>query len=168
MPEWSWPASLNFPALQTRLTAFFAELSMGPGSLYVDIVETPPDPAVHPEVEWDADVRLGDDLCVAERAFLVERKRVMKAAFARLFGVDEDEVDERDLPIVAIAGSGGGMLDSTTFLGNVLTVFRFSCDAEHYRLVNWRRCSWYPSLCCLHRRRVWYGSGPGSYTAPSG
>ena len=121
MPEWSWPASLNFPALQTRLSDFLAELSMGPGSLYAEIVEAPPDSAVHPEVEWDADVRLGDELCVAERAFLVERKRVMRAAFARLFGVDEKEVDERDLPIVAIAGSGGGESDLTTFLGTSLT-----------------------------------------------
>ena len=40
----------------------------------------------------------------------------MKKAFARLFGVDESEIDERDLPTVAIAGSGGGfraMLNTT-------------------------------------------------------
>lgn len=32
----------------------------------------------------------------------------MKRGFAKLFGVDESEIDERDLPVVAIAGSGGG------------------------------------------------------------
>lgn len=32
----------------------------------------------------------------------------MRKAFADLMGVHENEVDERDLPVVAIAGSGGG------------------------------------------------------------
>ena len=82
---------------------------MSPGSLYDEIVNTPPDLALHPECEWDAQVRLGEDLCIAERAFLGERKRKMRLAFAKLMGVPESEVDERDLPIVAIAGSGGGM-----------------------------------------------------------
>ena len=60
------------------------------------------------EVGWDAHVRLGDDLCVAERAFLSERKRKMKGSFARYVGVDEKEVREEDIPVVAIAASGGG------------------------------------------------------------
>jgi phospholipase A2 len=63
---------------------------------------------VNPECDWDADVRLGDDLCLSERAFLRERKRVMKSAFAKLMEVPEEEVHEEDLPVVAIAGSGGG------------------------------------------------------------
>ena len=73
-------------------------------------MNAPPDPSVHPECEWDADVRLGEDLCISERAFLGERKRKMRTAFARLMGVPDSEVDERDLPVVAIAGSGGGEL----------------------------------------------------------
>ena len=32
----------------------------------------------------------------------------MRKAFTDLMSVDEYEVDERDLPVVAIAGSGGG------------------------------------------------------------
>lgn len=108
MSEWSWPVTLNFSAIQSRISDFFLELSLGPGSLYSEIVDTPPDPRVYPEVEWDAEVRLGVDLCMAERAFLAERRRVMRVSFARLMGVPEAEVDERDLPVVAIAGSGGG------------------------------------------------------------
>ena len=91
------------------MSALLLELGLGPGSLYDEIVNSPPDITVNPECEWDADVRLGEELCLAERAFLGERKRRMKASFAKLMGVPESEIDERDLPIVAIAGSGGGL-----------------------------------------------------------
>ena len=108
-PDLPWPVSFTISDIQDRLSALLLELGLGPGSLYDEIVNQPPDPAVHPECEWDAEVRIGEDLCIAERAFLGERKRKMKTAFAKLMGVPESEVDERDLPIVAIAGSGGGM-----------------------------------------------------------
>jgi cytosolic phospholipase A2 len=110
MVTWVWPKSLtvDFSWLQDRLNALFLELSLGPGSLYSEIVDQPPDPSIYPEVEWDASVRLGEDICLSERAFLAERKRAMRVPFARLMGVNPDEVDERDLPIVAVAGSGGG------------------------------------------------------------
>ena len=100
---------MNFAGVQARFSALFVELGMGPGSLYSEIVDSPPDSELYPEVEWDASVRFGEDLCLSERAFLSERRRVMKAAFARLMGVSEKAVDERDIPIIAIAGSGGGM-----------------------------------------------------------
>lgn len=96
------------------------ELSRGPGSLFQQIVHDHPDPAVHPECQWDAEVRLGDDLCVSERAFLRERKRKMRKAFAKLFNVDESEIDERDLPIVAIAGSGGGFRAMMNTTGSLI------------------------------------------------
>ena len=108
MSEWSWPTTLNFTAVRARISDILLELSLGPGSLYSEIVDSPPDPAVNPEVEWDAEVRLGEELCLAERAFIAERRRVMRKSFAALMGVGEDKVDERDLPVVAIAGSGGG------------------------------------------------------------
>lgn len=108
MAEWSWPTTLNFGAVRARISDILLELSLGPGSLYSKIANTPPDPTMHPEVEWDADVRLEEELCMAERAFIVERRRAMQKPFAVLMGVSESEVDERDLPVVAIAGSGGG------------------------------------------------------------
>ncbi|KAI0346554.1 FabD/lysophospholipase-like protein [Trametopsis cervina] len=112
MSTWSWPKSLSvdfdFSWLQNRLNALFLELSLGPGSFYAELVDTPPDPNVYPEVEWDACVRLGEDICLSERAFLSERKRAIRVPFAKLLGVDPEDVDERDVPIVAIAGSGGG------------------------------------------------------------
>ncbi|KAK7690859.1 hypothetical protein QCA50_005961 [Cerrena zonata] len=116
LSAWSWPSTLDFSAIQEKVSALVLELGLGPGSLYSEIVDELPDALIHPEVEWDAEVRLGDDICFAERAFLGERKRHMKPYFAKLFGVSEQEIDERDLPIVAIAGSGGGyraMLNTT-------------------------------------------------------
>lgn len=108
LSDGKWPIAFDFAAVRGRISDFLMELSRGPGSLYSEIVNTPPDPTVHPEVEWDAEVRLGEDLCIAERAFIGERLRAMRKPFAALMGVDEKEVDERDIPVVAIAGSGGG------------------------------------------------------------
>ena len=106
LSSWSWPES--FATVQEKFSSLLLELGRGPGSLYSEIVETPPDVSIHPECQWDAEVRLGDELCLSERAFLRQRKRRMKRGFAKLFGVDESDIDERDLPVVAIAGSGGG------------------------------------------------------------
>ena len=115
MNTWSWPQSLpvDFSWLQEHLNALFLELSLGPLSLYSEIVNKPPDPDVYPEIQWDANVRLGEELCISERAFLAERRRAMRIPFAHLVGVDPEEVDERDLPVVAIAGSGGGRISSS-------------------------------------------------------
>ncbi|KDQ21728.1 hypothetical protein BOTBODRAFT_168945 [Botryobasidium botryosum FD-172 SS1] len=103
---WTWPAALA--SLQGRVGALLLELSRGKGSLYEKIANAPVDPMANPECDWDAEVRLGDELCVAERAYLRGRKRRMRQAFAKLFGVPVEDIDERDIPIVAIAGSGGG------------------------------------------------------------
>ncbi|KAI8973120.1 FabD/lysophospholipase-like protein [Trametes punicea] len=118
-PDIQWPPSFSIADLQERLSALLLELGLGPGSLYDEIVNGPPDLAVHPECEWDAEVRLGEDLCLAERGFLGERKRRMRSSFAKLLGVPESEIDERDLPIVAIAGSGGGYRAMLNTLGSL-------------------------------------------------
>jgi cytosolic phospholipase A2 len=100
---WVWPESIA--NIQSKIQALLVATGCGPGSLYSEIVE---ESKKSPEVGWDAHVRLGDELCVAERAFLSERKRKMKGAFATYIGVDEKQVREEDIPVVAIAASGGG------------------------------------------------------------
>ncbi len=132
-PDISWPTAFSVSDLQQRLSALILELGRGPGSLYDEIVNAPVDPAVHPECDWDAEVRLGEDLCLAERVFLSERKRRMKASFAELMGVPEIEVDERDLPIVAIAGSGGGRNSYHLHdpAAHTTWILRLSGDAQH-------------------------------------
>ncbi|KZT61963.1 FabD/lysophospholipase-like protein [Calocera cornea HHB12733] len=116
--SWTWPSSLT--SLQSRVSALMLEYSLGPGSLYDEVVNAPPDLSVNPECEWDATVRLGNELCLPERAFLRQRKRHMRAAFAKLMGVQEWEVHEDDIPIVAMACSGGGYRAMFNTAGSLL------------------------------------------------
>ncbi|BGP19263.1 hypothetical protein JCM10213v2_007350 [Rhodosporidiobolus nylandii] len=102
----SW--SDSFTSVTSTFAKLQAELSLGPDSTYARIVEQGKDPAVHPEIEWDAKVRLGQDLPLSERAYLRNRREAMRGAFARLLEVPLAEVDVRDIPVVAVAASGGG------------------------------------------------------------
>ena len=45
----------------------------------------------------------------------------MKVPFARLLGIDPSDVDDRDIPIVAIAGSGGGKPNSSLPSANLIS-----------------------------------------------
>ena len=101
--SWIWPDSVV--KFQSQIQTLLMEVGREPGSLYAEVVEEAKNA---PEASWDAQVRLGDELCVAERAYLRERRRRMKSAFARFIGVNEWEVLEEDIPIVAVAASGGG------------------------------------------------------------
>lgn len=102
----SWRES--FTELSNNVSELQFELSGGPGSVYHRTVAGREDAQKNPEVEWDAQVRLGNDLGTAERAFMRARKEAMLKPFCKLMGVEESEVDVRDIPVVAVAGSGGG------------------------------------------------------------
>ncbi|GAA5823594.1 hypothetical protein JCM3770_003518 [Rhodotorula araucariae] len=102
----SWTSSIA--AISASFTRLQEELSLGPDSTYARIIADGKNPDIHPELQWDAQVRLGTDLPLTERAFLRNRRARMREAFARLVGVPPEEVDERDLPVVSIAASGGG------------------------------------------------------------
>ena len=101
--SWIWPESIA--NLQAHIQALLVAVGRGPGSLYSEILEESKNA---PEMSWDARVRLGEDLCIAEKAYLRERKRRMRSSFAHFLGVDEKEIHPEDIPIVAIAASGGG------------------------------------------------------------
>lgn len=119
LSSWSWSPSLRLSGIQERFSALFLELGLGPGSLYSEIIKENPDVLLHPECEWDAQVRLGDELCLSEQAFLKERKRKMRLAFAEFIGVPLDQVHEDDIPIVAVAGSGGGYRAMLNTIGSL-------------------------------------------------
>ncbi|KAG9324934.1 hypothetical protein KVV02_005173 [Mortierella alpina] len=93
------------------------ELQLGDGSLYQSIVSNMSDSTKNPEIQLDATVRQGNDLCPQERAFQAARRKKMKKAFAKFIGVKESEVHENDIPVVAIAGSGGGYRAMISSLG---------------------------------------------------
>jgi len=92
------------------------------------------DPNEFPELERSASVRRGTELCAEELAFRQARLKKTHAAIERFLG---ESIHPDDVPIIAIAGSGGGcraltasagalsklsdlgLLDATTYLAGV-------------------------------------------------
>ncbi|KAG0374959.1 hypothetical protein BGX24_009718 [Mortierella sp. AD032] len=93
------------------------ELQLGDGSLYQSIVNNMSDANKNPEIQLDATVRQGNDLCPQELAFQTARRKKMKKAFAKFIGVHESDINESDIPVIALAGSGGGYRAMVSSLG---------------------------------------------------
>ncbi|KAL6703377.1 hypothetical protein ACN47E_009719 [Coniothyrium glycines] len=85
------------------------ELSMAPGSLAEEIWYEANDPEINPEIVWDASVRVSNELCAEEKAFLGKRAHFTKAALARYLDIPEAKIHPDDVPIIAMCGSGGGL-----------------------------------------------------------
>lgn len=100
VPEWIQ----LLPGYATKLQS---ELDMAPGSLADEIWQEAQYPPLHPEIASKAKVRIGKDLCAQELAFLRRRKQVTTNALAKY--LDLSEVDARDVPTIAVCGSGGGL-----------------------------------------------------------
>ncbi|XP_070787398.1 cytosolic phospholipase A2 epsilon-like [Pituophis catenifer annectens] len=69
----------------------------------------------------DLDVRLGFDLCPEEEAFLKRRKKVTAAAFKKILQL-EDDLQEDEVPVVAIMTTGGGIRAVTAMYAHLLTL----------------------------------------------
>ncbi|KAJ1985552.1 hypothetical protein H4R33_003960 [Dimargaris cristalligena] len=92
--------------------------SMVSGTFVETIRDTYTDPKVHPEVRWEAQVRCGSELPLTEIEFRANRlKKVVCPAFARFIGVPEAEVTPENVPVIALAGSGGGYRAMVSTLG---------------------------------------------------
>lgn len=100
----SWAKAL--PGLVTKLQN---ELSMAPQSLAWEVWEEAHDPQINPEVIWDANVRISNDLPIEEQDFLQKRRPQVAKALARYLDVPESEVLPEDVPVIAMCGSGGGL-----------------------------------------------------------
>ncbi|KAI7892682.1 acyl transferase/acyl hydrolase/lysophospholipase [Mucor mucedo] len=61
-----------------------------------------------PELNKDAIVREGTSLSRQEQEFIRLRKQLQKQSFAKFIGEDVNNIDERDIPVVGLASSGGG------------------------------------------------------------
>ncbi|CAN9347870.1 unnamed protein product [Alternaria alternata] len=85
------------------------ELSMAPGSLAEEIWYQANDPEINPEIIWDASVRVSNELCDEEKAFLKKRAQFTKAALARYLDIPEAQIHPDDVPVIAMCGSGGGL-----------------------------------------------------------
>jgi cytosolic phospholipase A2 len=102
VPDW-------FKVLPGFMNKLQNELSMAPGSLAEEIWNEANDPEINPEIVWDCSVRVSDDLCDEEKAFLERRKFHTKRGLARYLGIREQDIHPDDVPTIAICGSGGGL-----------------------------------------------------------
>ncbi|GAA96806.1 uncharacterized protein L969DRAFT_253030 [Mixia osmundae IAM 14324] len=115
----------SWKELRQGYDSIVSELSRAKGSLYRDIVDKHSEDLVsNPEIDWQAHVRLdGEDrppaLPHAERAYLRNRREKARLAFARLIDVPVDEIDALDVPIIGIAGSGGGYRAMVNTIGSL-------------------------------------------------
>ncbi|KAF2857541.1 FabD/lysophospholipase-like protein [Piedraia hortae CBS 480.64] len=93
---------------------------MAPWSLSSEIWEEARDPAVNPEISWEAQVRLSTDLCDEEKDFLSNRRQHTVKALAKYLGVPESDVHPDDVPVIAMCGSGGGIRALVSGAGSCL------------------------------------------------
>ncbi|KAL9073914.1 MAG: hypothetical protein Q9157_004560 [Trypethelium eluteriae] len=102
-----------FPVWLKSLPGFIrklqSELSMAPGSLAEELWWEANDPECNPEIVWDARVRVSEELCDEERAFLRQRRQKTRTALARYLDLKEQEIHEEDIPTIALCSSGGGL-----------------------------------------------------------
>uniref|UniRef100_A0A8C8SX99 Phospholipase A2 n=1 Tax=Pelusios castaneus TaxID=367368 RepID=A0A8C8SX99_9SAUR len=69
----------------------------------------------------DLDVRLGFDLCVEEQDFLCKRKKVVAAALKKVLQLEEDLQDD-EVPVVAVMTTGGGTRALTAMYAHLLSI----------------------------------------------
>ena len=98
-----------FKSLPGFIKKLQSELSMAPGSLAEELWREANDPECNPEIIWDARVRISEELCDEEQAFLHNRRQFTRIALARYLDLDEDEIHQDDVPTIAICCSGGGL-----------------------------------------------------------
>uniref|UniRef100_A0A8D2KX78 Phospholipase A2 n=1 Tax=Varanus komodoensis TaxID=61221 RepID=A0A8D2KX78_VARKO len=76
-------------------------------------------PYIHLYSTSGPDIRLGFDLCPEEKEFLQKRKKVVAAALKRVLQLEEDLQDD-EVPVVAIMTTGGGMRALTALYAHLL------------------------------------------------
>uniref|UniRef100_A0A672TQL7 Phospholipase A2 n=1 Tax=Strigops habroptila TaxID=2489341 RepID=A0A672TQL7_STRHB len=67
------------------------------------------------------DLRLGFDLCAEEQDFVCKRKKVVAAALKNVLHLDED-LQEDEVPVVAVMTTAGGVRSMTAMLGSLLAL----------------------------------------------
>ncbi|KFQ75232.1 Cytosolic phospholipase A2 delta, partial [Phaethon lepturus] len=67
------------------------------------------------------DLRLGFDLCAAEQDFICKRKKVVAAALKNVLHLDED-LQEDEVPVVAIMTTAGGVRSMTAMFGSLVAL----------------------------------------------
>ncbi|KAJ2573618.1 hypothetical protein GGH95_004041, partial [Coemansia sp. RSA 1836] len=78
----------------------------------------------HPELLQSASVRTGAGLCGQELDFQRQRAERMRKDFAQFIGVAAATVDERDIPVIGVAGSGGGFRAMVSTVGSYRAMYQ--------------------------------------------
>ena len=102
VPQWAQD-------LPDYMAKFQREMDMARGSLAEEIWQEAQDQTIHPEIALNARVRVGKELCSDELAFVRRRKRYTTRALAKYLDIPEADVDPKDVPTIAVCGSGGGL-----------------------------------------------------------
>lgn len=102
IPDWATTLPLFIKKLQY-------ELSFEDGSLADEMWKDAHDARMHPEIEWEASVRVSDELCYEEQQYLQRRKLHTRRALAKYLDVPEDDIHPDDIPVIGMCGSGGGL-----------------------------------------------------------
>jgi phospholipase A2 len=82
---------------------------MAPGTLAEEIWYEANNPENHPEIIWDASVRVSNELCEEEKRFLEKRQMFTRRGLARYLDIPEDKIHPDDVPVIAMCSSGGGL-----------------------------------------------------------
>ncbi|KAG8126133.1 hypothetical protein E2320_021354, partial [Naja naja] len=92
----------------------------------------------------DLDVRLGYDLCSQEQEFLCKRKRIVAQALKQVLQLDYD-LQDHEVPVMAIMTTGGGTRSYTTTFGSVRAL----------KKLNLMDCVTYMAMAHLYRDAYW-------------
>uniref|UniRef100_A0A8B9BGJ3 Phospholipase A2 n=1 Tax=Anser brachyrhynchus TaxID=132585 RepID=A0A8B9BGJ3_9AVES len=66
-------------------------------------------------------LRLGFDLCAEEKDFICKRKKIVAAALKNILELDED-LQEDEVPVVAVVTTAGGVRSMTSMFGSLLAL----------------------------------------------
>uniref|UniRef100_A0A8C2TU96 Phospholipase A2 n=1 Tax=Coturnix japonica TaxID=93934 RepID=A0A8C2TU96_COTJA len=72
-------------------------------------------------INKNLDLRLGFDLCAEEKDFICKRKKVVAAALKNVLHLDED-LQEDEVPVVAVMTTAGGVRSMTSMFGSLLAL----------------------------------------------
>uniref|UniRef100_A0A8B9QUQ4 Phospholipase A2 n=1 Tax=Anas platyrhynchos TaxID=8839 RepID=A0A8B9QUQ4_ANAPL len=67
------------------------------------------------------DLRLGFDLCAEEKDFICKRKKIVAAALKNILELGED-LNEDEVPVVAVVTTAGGVRSMTSMFGSLLAL----------------------------------------------
>ena len=102
VPEWAQ----ELPGYIARLQK---QLSDAPDSLANSLWREAQNPQIHPEIEREAQVRVSDELCDEEQAFIRKRKEQVRKGLSKYLQIPEANIHPDDVPVIGTCGSGGGL-----------------------------------------------------------